>query len=66
MPTATDKKPKPRGKPTSGQAVRKADPLRARVEDLEDLRDLQAATARNGGKPGIPWAKARAELGIGR
>ncbi len=36
--------------------------LRARVEDLEDLRDLNAAVARNQGKPGIPWVKARNEL----
>jgi hypothetical protein len=38
--------------------------LRARVEDLEDLRDLNAAIARNAGKPGIPWAQAKKELGL--
>jgi len=36
--------------------------LRSRVEDLEDLRDLNAAITRNAGKPGIPWAQARKEL----
>jgi hypothetical protein len=38
--------------------------LRARVEELEDLRDLNAAIARNKGKPGIPWEQAKKELGI--
>jgi hypothetical protein len=66
MPIATKKPSKPRGKPTLGQLARKAERLRAKVEDLEDRRDLDAAMARNAGKPGIPWAKARAELGIGR
>ncbi|MHB8653051.1 MAG: hypothetical protein ACYDA9_04140 [Terriglobia bacterium] len=36
--------------------------LRARVEDLEDLRDLNAAIDRNGGKPGIPWNQVKKEL----
>lgn len=39
--------------------------LRARVEDLEDLRDLNAAIVRNGGKRGIPWSQAKKELGLG-
>ena len=38
--------------------------LQERVEDLEDLRDLQDAIAENGGKPLIPWEKAKAELEI--
>jgi hypothetical protein len=38
--------------------------LRARVEDLEDLRDLNTAIARNSGKPGTPWAQAKKELGL--
>jgi cell division protein FtsB len=33
--------------------------LRKRVEDLEDLRDLNEAIARNDGKPGMPWEQAR-------
>ena len=38
--------------------------LRRRVEDLEDLRDLNAAIERNAGKPGIPWSEAKRELGL--
>jgi hypothetical protein len=38
--------------------------LQERVEQLEDLRDLQAAIAENGDKPLIPWEKARAELDL--
>jgi hypothetical protein len=38
--------------------------LRSRVEDLEDLRDLNAAVARNQGKPGVPWEQAKALLGL--
>jgi len=36
--------------------------LQERVEDLEDLRDLEAAIAENAGKPLIPWEQAKAEL----
>jgi len=38
--------------------------LRRRVEDLEDLRDLNAAIVRNAGKPGIPWNEVRKQLGL--
>ncbi len=38
--------------------------LRRRVEDLEDLRDLNAAIERNSGKPGIPWNQVKKELGL--
>lgn len=38
--------------------------LRERVEDLEDLRELNDAIARNDAKVLIPWEKAKAELGI--
>jgi len=38
--------------------------LRQRVEDLEDLRDLNEAIARNKGKPLIPWEEAKNDLGI--
>ncbi len=37
--------------------------LRERVEDLEDLRDLNAAIERNAGKPGVPWEKICQEFG---
>jgi hypothetical protein len=36
--------------------------LQERVEDLEDLRDLQAAIAENGNKPLIPWEQVKSEL----
>jgi hypothetical protein len=38
--------------------------LRRRVEDLEDLRDLNAAIERNAGKPGVPWNEVKKELGF--
>ena len=38
--------------------------LRERVEDLEDLRELNQAIERNGNKPLIPWAKAKKSLGL--
>jgi cell division protein FtsB len=38
--------------------------LRRRVQDLEDLRDLNAAIARNGGKAGIPWDQVKKEIGL--
>ena len=38
--------------------------LQQRVEDLEDLRDLEDAIAENGGKPLIPWEQVRAELDL--
>jgi hypothetical protein len=44
---------------TLNQAVAR---LQERVEDLEDLRDLEAAIAENAGKPMIPWEQVKAEL----
>jgi hypothetical protein len=44
---------------TLNQAVAR---LQERVEDLEDLRDLEAAIAENAGKPLISWEQAKAEL----
>ena len=38
--------------------------LRQRVEDLEDLRELNQAIDRNGTKPLIPWNKAKKALGL--
>ena len=38
--------------------------LRQRVEDLEDLRELNQAIDRNSAKPLIPWSKAKKELGL--
>jgi len=36
--------------------------LQERVEDLEDLRDLEEAIAENAGKPLIPWEQVNPEL----
>lgn len=60
MPTAT-KRPA-RAKPSLHRLSAEVERLRSRVEDLEDLRDLNAAITRNAVKPGIPWAQARKEL----
>jgi len=38
--------------------------LKARVEDLEDLRDLNVAIARNAGEPATPWSDVKKELGL--
>jgi hypothetical protein len=38
--------------------------VRRRVEDLEDLRELNAAIERNAGKPGVPWSQVKKELGL--
>lgn len=38
--------------------------LRERVEDLEDLRELNQAIERNGKKPLIPWSEAKKKLGL--
>jgi len=38
--------------------------LQKRVEDLEDLRDLQAAITENGNEPLILWEKAKADLDL--
>ena len=44
---------------TLNQAVAR---LQERVEDLEDLRDLEAAIAENDQKPLIPWEQVKPEL----
>ena len=38
--------------------------LKARVEDLEDIRDLEIAIAENGDKPLTDWKTVREELEI--
>jgi hypothetical protein len=38
--------------------------LEHRVEDLEDLRDLEKAIKENGGKPLVPWARAKKKLDL--
>ncbi len=70
MPLKTAKKPtikrRSRGSSSPGVKVlhRELRQLRARVEDLEDLRELNDSIARNAGKPGIPWSDAKNELGL--
>ena len=44
---------------TLNQAVAR---LQKRVEDLEDLRDLEAAITENADKPLIPWEQVKTEL----
>ena len=46
------------------QLTKAVEHLQERVEDLEDLRDLQAAIAENGNQPLIPWEQAKAQLKI--
>jgi len=60
--TQPAKGPRPRASLRTLQAELKR--LRQRVEDLEDLRDLNEAIARNKGKPLIPWEEAKNDLGI--
>jgi hypothetical protein len=62
MPTAI--KHPVRSKPTLRRLSQEVARLRARLDDLEDLRDLNAAITRNAGKPGVPWAQAKKELGL--
>ena len=62
MPTAIKRPAK--SKPSLKRMSAELAQLRARVEDLEDLRDLNAAIGRNGGKRGIPWTQAKKELGL--
>lgn len=38
--------------------------LRQRVEDLEDLHDLEKAIAENGNAPLIPWEEAKKDLDL--
>ena len=62
MPTANKKRST--RKPTLLALSQAVSRLSSRVEELEDLRDLNAATTRNRGKPGVAWAKAKTALGI--
>jgi len=60
---------RPKAQPASeGLTLRrlnlKFERLRQRVEDLEDLRDLNEAIARNDGKPGTPWSEVKKGLGL--
>jgi len=62
MPTETKRpvRPKPSLRRLSAEVAR----LRTRVDDLEDVRDLNAAVTRNAGRPGTPWSQAKKQLGL--
>jgi hypothetical protein len=62
MPTATKKQSV--RKPTLRDLSQAVSQLSSRVKELEDLRDLNAAVARNQGKPGVAWSKAKTSLGL--
>lgn len=62
MPTAIKRPAK--SKPTLKRVSAELAQLRSRVEDLEDLRDLNSAIARNSDKRGIPWTQAKKQLGL--
>jgi len=38
--------------------------LEHRLEDLEDLRDLEQAIKENGNKPLIPWEQTKKQQGL--
>ena len=50
----------------STEPIRTSKPSRGKTaaEDRVDLRELNAAILRNGGKPGRPWALVKKELGL--
>ena len=49
-------------KPTLESLAAEVRRLQERMEDMEDLMELRAAVERIAGKPGVPWAKAKADL----
>ena len=49
---------------TLEKVYRELQTLRARVEDLEDLRDLEEAIVQNAGKPPIPWEEVKRDLNL--
>ena len=61
--TATVRAPR-RARPTVRLLQHRLDKLQQRVEDLEDLRELEQDIAENAGKPLVPWEKAKKDLGL--
>jgi hypothetical protein len=51
-------------KPTLKSLAAEMRRLRERLEDVEDLIELRSAIERNAGRPGVPWEKVKAELGL--
>ena len=60
----SEPKRRPRRRLTIRAVYDELNRLRERVEDLEDLRELNEAIVRNKGKRLIPWEEARRGLGI--
>jgi hypothetical protein len=59
--TATIDHPEPL---TLEKVYRELQILRERVEDIEDLHDLEEAITENAGKPLIPWDEAKKDLDL--
>jgi hypothetical protein len=51
-------------KPTLKSLAAEMRRLQERIEDMEDLIELRGAIERNAGKPGVPWERVKAELGL--
>ena len=51
-------------KPTLQTLAKTVHRLEERVEDLEDLRDLEQAIVENGKKPLVPWEEAKKKLDL--
>ena len=51
-------------RPTLKSLAAQMSRLRERLEDVEDFIELRSAIERNGGKPGVPWEKVKAELDL--
>ena len=68
MLSATEKKPMSnsaaRSPVTLESVQRELSELRERLEILEDREELRAAKATQAGKPGVPRAQVKEELGI--
>jgi hypothetical protein len=64
MSSTTASHPKKLSKVTLRVLQEEIESLRARVEDLEDLRELNDAISRNGKKPLIRWNDAKKQLGL--
>ena len=66
MSNVIQKPPRRTGTPrlTLGAIHQQLAALNQRVEDLEDLRQLNQAIERQATKPLVPWAKAKKELGL--
>jgi len=61
---ASDPKKRARQKITIRAVYDELNRLRQRVEDLEDLRELNQAIVRNKGKRLIPWDEAKKGMGL--